>query len=53
MTQERSSEPSHELASADQAEPRQAYATPRLTRWGAIPRVTEADDEASGIPTGA
>jgi hypothetical protein len=42
-----------ERAGGDQAEPRKAYATPRLTRWGAIPRVTEADDEASGIPTGA
>jgi hypothetical protein len=50
MTNERSSEPRHELAGADQAGPRQAYATPHLTRWGAIPRVTEATDDTSGIP---
>jgi hypothetical protein len=47
---EHASDPGHEMAVRDQAGPRKAYATPRLTRWGAIPRVTEATDDTSGIP---
>jgi hypothetical protein len=46
---EHAREPGHATAGCDQPEPRKTYATPRLTRWGAIPRVTEADDDASGV----
>ena len=49
---ERASEHVDELVVRDEAGPRPAYTTPRLTRWGAIPRVTAADpDGASGIQT--
>jgi hypothetical protein len=51
VTNERASELGHEMAVRDQPEPRKAYATPRLTRWGAIPRVTAVAADASGIDT--
>jgi hypothetical protein len=34
----------------DEATSRKVYAPPRLTRWGAIPRVTEAFDNVSALP---
>ena len=49
---ERASEQGHESDVRDKAGPLPAYTTPRLTRWGAITRVTEVDpDDLSGIPS--
>ena len=37
------------LSGGPQADARKTYATPRLTRWGTIPRVTQGPD-FSGPP---
>jgi hypothetical protein len=48
---ERASEHVDELDVRDEAGPWPAYTMPRLTRLGAIARVTEDDpDDGSGIP---
>ena len=47
---ERASEHVDELEVREEVGPRPVYTTPRLTRWGAIPRVTEAFDQDSALP---
>ena len=47
---ERASEQGHESDVRDEAGSRKVYAPPRLTRWGAIPRITEAFDNDSVLP---
>jgi hypothetical protein len=49
MDDTHASEQLPEPAGGDQAGLRKTYVTPRLTRWGAIPRVTEADPDSSAI----
>ena len=50
MKNERTSEPGDELDIRDEMGPRKVYAPPRLTRWGAIAKTTQADDDAgSGL----
>lgn len=47
---ERASEHVDELEVREEVGPRPVYTTPRLTRWGAIPRVTQAFDQDSALP---
>jgi len=47
---ERASAQGDELDIRDEMAPRKTYAPPQLTRWGAIAKATQQDDDAgSGI----
>jgi hypothetical protein len=49
---ERLSEQGDESVIRDEVAPRKTYARPQLTRWGAIAKATQQDDDAgSGILT--
>ena len=50
MEHERESGPDDARDVRDEAGARKVYAPPRLTRQGAIPRVTEAFDQDSALP---
>jgi hypothetical protein len=46
---EHAREPERPIEPAGAAAARKVYSTPRLTRWGAVPRVTQGFDEFSGM----
>jgi len=50
MENERESGPDDGRDVRDEAGSRKVYAPPQLTRWGAIPRITEAFDNDSVLP---